>query len=172
MDTSQFYKNLQNFFKPVNMLKETGNNPNWNGILQYIYENFQFVTDINDMLACNNFLLDSLIEFECRDENIIARILKMSWNVSCSRRKLKLGERYPRMGTLNRPVSSFVSPLNMADQENYIFELWSWWKAVFVVEFSDVKLMRVLIKYGLYYVPQDATYEDLELSTHFLTTFW
>lgn len=172
MDTSQFYKNLQNFFKPRNMLKETGNNSNWNGILQYIYENFQFVSDINDMHACNNFLLDSLIEFECSDENVIARILKMSWDVSTSRRKLKLAERYPRMGGLNRPVNAFLSPLNLADQESYSFELWSWWRTVFVVEFSDVRLMRVLIKYGLYYVPQDVTYEDLRLSTKFLTTFW
>lgn len=171
MDISQFYQNLQKFFKPANMLKGSGNSPNWNGILQYTYENFQFVTDMNTMYACNNFLLDSLIEFECSDENVLARILKMSWNVSTSRRKIVLGERY-WTGTLNRPVNTFVSPLNLADQENYSLELWSWWKTVFVVEFSDVNLMRVLIKYGLYFAPQDATNEDLILSTNFLTDFW
>lgn len=170
MDISRFYQSLKEFFNPENLLKERGNSPPWNDILQFTYENIQFVTDINAMHACSNFLLNSLIEFECSDENVLARILVMCWNVSTSRRKEKL---FHRTGTMNLDeVNRIVSPLNLADKEDYSLELWSWWKAVFVVEFSDVNLMRVLIKYGLYYVPQDVTYVDLIHSTDFLTNFW
>lgn len=174
MDIFHFNQNLQGFFKPVDMLKERGNNPHWNDILLYTYENFHFVTDINDMHACSNILLNSLIEFECSDENVLARILKMCWNVSKLRRKQKLDEKFHRTGASNVPVNSVVSPLNLADQEDYNLEIWSWswWKTIFAVEYSGVNLMRVLIKYGLYYVPQDATNFDLIRSTDDLTNFW
>lgn len=174
MDISHFNQSLQDFLKPRDMLKEKGNNPHWNDILQYTYENFQFVTDINALHACNNILLKSLIEFECSDENVLARILKMSWNVSNERRKAKMFGRFHRTETShNLPFDSIVSPLNLANQEDYSsLELWSWWKTTFAVEFSDLNLMRVLIKYGLYYAHQDGTYYDLILSTDCLANFW
>ena len=152
MEISQVEQNFKEFLKSVNMVKKRSYNEHWNNILRFTYENLKFVTDKNVICACCKLLLNSLIEFQCNDKSVLKRFLELCWKVSI--------------------CDGIVTSLSLIDKKKFTLETWSWRNAFIVSKHTGVSIFKVLIKYGLYGVPQDATYTDFLDAKDFLMQFW